>query len=175
MNSSDEHRQLSFVLKSTKLGPINTLLLVVICSLGLVVVSCGDNSTGANGGGNGTGNGDGDTPTEPTFSNVLDIFNNNCGGSGCHIGETTSGVRLDSYDNVTNSEGVQYGELVVQAGNAAASPLVDKIESDNPQEGDRMPPNGSYLSNDQIDLIKQWIDDGAENDSGSGNGNGDGY
>lgn len=143
----------------------SSLILVAVCSLGLLFTACGDNSTGTgsgNGDGDGTGNGNGNGSTEPTFSNVLNIFNNNCSGSGCHIEERNSGVRLDSYNNVIESEGAQYGELVVQPGDANGSPLVDKIESENPEFGDRMPVGGA-LSSSQISLIKEWIDDGAEN------------
>lgn len=140
----------------------STLLFALICSLALLLVSCGDNSTGpngGNGGGNGNGNGN-EIGTEPTFSNVLQIFEANCGG--CHIGSSTSGVQLDSYDNVINSVGNQYGENVVNPGDAANSPLVDKIEA-SPQQGDRMPQGGSPLSSDRIAQIREWIDNGAEN------------
>lgn len=152
--------------QSEKFKPISSLLIVIICSLGMIVAACGDNSTGTNGD-NGNGNGDNGNgeeppPPEPTFTNVQEIFESSCSGSGCHIGERTNGVRLDSYDNVMESEGQQYGELVVQEGDADDSPLVDKIESANPEYGVRMPEGGPYLSDDEIDLIKEWIDDGAE-------------
>lgn len=158
MNTSDQAQKKWF----SDIGKFNSLLLVTICSLALVLGSCGDNSTGTNGGNGDNGNGDEDEPLEPTFSNVLDIFNSSCGGSNCHINGSQSGVQLNNYDNVMGSEGVQYGELVVQAGNADDSPLVDKIESDNPEFGERMPPDGPFLSDDEIDLIKEWINDGAE-------------
>lgn len=146
---------------------LKNLLLTAVCSLGLLFVSCGDNSTGTNGGtGNGNGNGDGGnggTPSEPTFSNVQNILSSSCATSGCHDSSTEqNGVNLTSYDDVMNSVGQQYGENVVQADDAAGSPLVDKIESGNPEFGDRMPPGGPYLSTDDIDLIKDWINEGAE-------------
>lgn len=140
---------------------LRNLLLTAVCSLGLLFVSCGDNSTGTDGG-NGNG-GNGGTPPEPTFSNVQSIFNSSCATSGCHDSSTEqNGVNLTSYGDVMNSVGQQYGENVVQAEDAAGSPLVDKIESSNPEFGQRMPPNGPYLSNDDIDLIKEWINEGAE-------------
>lgn len=161
MNIFEEHiRPLSF-LKFAKFKPKQSWLVVVICSLGLLITSCGDSSTSPNGGENGGGNDD--PPAEPTFTNVQEIFNNSCGGSNCHLNSARSGVQLNNYENVMNSEGVQYGELVVQPNDADGSPLVDKIESDNPQEGERMPQGGPYLSNDEIDLIKEWINNGAEN------------
>lgn len=146
-----------------KIATSKNLLLVVVCSLALVLGSCGDNSTGTNGGEDGNGgNGGQEEPPEPTFTNVQEIFNGSCGGSNCHISSPQSGVQLNNYENVMSSEGAQYGELVVQENDADGSPLVDKIESDNPEFGQRMPPNGSFLSNDEIDLIKEWINEGAE-------------
>ncbi|MDZ7714896.1 MAG: c-type cytochrome domain-containing protein [Balneolaceae bacterium] len=108
--------------------------------------------------------GNGDTPpsTEPTFANVQVIFNNNCSGSGCHIGERESGVRLDGYNNVMESRGTQYQALIVQPNDADASPIVDKIEP-NPDEGSRMPENSSPLSDNEISLIREWINEGAQN------------
>lgn len=134
---------------------------LLVLGLAILLISCGDSSTGTNGG-NGDGNGNGDPPAEPTFANVIDIFNDSCGGSGCHIGNNTNGVRLDSYENVMDSEGTQYGELVVQPGDADGSPLVDKITPGTPEFGERMPQGGPYLSDDEIDLIRAWIDNGAE-------------
>lgn len=140
-------------------------LLILIVATTLALGSCGGSSTDSNGGNgndNGNGNGGNEIGTEPTFTNVQQIFEQSCGGSGCHVGERTNGVRLDGYDNVMESEGQQYGELVVQAGDADGSPLVDKIET-NPEFGVRMPEDGNFLSDDRIDQIKEWIDNGAEN------------
>jgi hypothetical protein len=69
------------------------------------------------------------------------------------------GVVLDSKDGITTSK---RGKLVV-AGKAADSILVESICLPADDE-DRMPPpkKGDPLSKEQIDLIKSWIDDGAE-------------
>lgn len=142
--------------------------LIILC-FGLIGLNgCSDNSTGSDGGdgnnnGGGGGSGGNTIGTEPTFENIQMIFNQSCGGSGCHVSETTSGVRLDSYQNVIGSVGVQYGTEVVNPENADESPLVDKIESDNPEFGVRMPASGSTLSDSRISQIKEWIDTGAEN------------
>lgn len=92
---------------------------------------------------------------------VLPIFGASCSGSGCHVGERTNGVRLDSYEQVTSSVGLQYGSPIVEPGNAADSPIIDKI-TPNPQFGVRMPFGRAPLSALQIDLIRTWIDDGAD-------------
>lgn len=140
------------------------ILPIIICSVGLFLTSCGGSTTGTNGGGgsdDGSGGGGSSIGTDPTFSNVQQIFQQSCGGGGCHINTTTKGVKLDTYDNVMNSEGTQYGKLVVQPDSADASPLVDKIEA-NPKYGARMPKGGSYLSDSRIQQIRDWINNGAK-------------
>lgn len=87
---------------------------------------------------------------------IQPIFSSNC--TSCHGGQ--SGVTLTSYENVMNSVGNQYGKNIVIAGEPDESPLVDKIEP-NPDFGDRMPQGGSALSNDEINLIRTWISEGA--------------
>lgn len=160
--------------------------LIILC-FGLIgLTGCSDNSTGSNGGngnnnGGGGGGGGNTIGSEPTFDNIQMIFNQSCGGAGCHVNETTSGVRLNTYQNVIGSVGDQYGTEVINPNNADESPLVDKIESDNPEFGVRMPETGNYLSDSRISQIKAWIDNGAENDESGGNnsdggdGSGDGY
>lgn len=162
MEYADKQQEIgSFSIGGIKFRSMRSFSLIVLCSLGMLLASCGDSSTDPNGGNGGNGGNGNEPPAEPTFSNVLEIFNNNCGDSSCHIGGRTSGVQLDSYENVTESEGVQYGELVVQPNDAAGSPLVDKIEP-SPDEGQRMPVGGT-LSDNQISLIREWIDEGAQN------------
>ncbi|HKK44152.1 MAG TPA: c-type cytochrome domain-containing protein [Balneolaceae bacterium] len=103
-------------------------------------------------------------PRNPTFANVSQIFSSHCATSGCHDSQTQqNGVDLSGYDAATNSVGNQYGKKVIQPNDAAGSPLVDKISSNDPTYGVRMPKGGSALSSDDIDLIKQWIDNGAKN------------
>lgn len=143
---------------------IRNLLGVLLSSVCLLMAGCGDSGTGPDDGGNGNGNGSGNgDPTEPTFANVQQIFTSSCGGSGCHIGERTNGVRLDSYTNVTESEGAQYGGPIVVAGEPENSPLIDKIANSSPEFGSRMPEGRSPLSTDDIDLIRDWIAEGAQN------------
>lgn len=86
---------------------------------------------------------------------IQPIFNASC--VGCHGG--TSGVFLDNYNDVMNSVGSQYGRAIVTPGNATDSPLYDKLLP-NPQFGNRMPSGGS-LSEAQISLIRDWINQGA--------------
>lgn len=91
---------------------------------------------------------------------VQPIFAQNCGG-GCHLDVVTSGVNLASYTAVLSSVGEQYGERIVQPGDPAASPLMDKIASPRPRFGERMPRGRAPLSAEQIGIIEAWIADGA--------------
>ncbi len=86
---------------------------------------------------------------------IQPIFNANC--TSCHGGN--GGVNLRSYTALMSSVGNNYGSNVVVPGNPDASGLVDKIEP-NPQFGNRMP-NSSGLAQSEIDLIRQWIAEGA--------------
>ncbi|SVC44030.1 uncharacterized protein METZ01_LOCUS296884, partial [marine metagenome] len=81
---------------------------------------------------------------------VQTIFNNNC--TSCHVYGHNSGLNLTSY------AGVMAGNVVIP-GDHAASELYDRITRLESDDGD-MPPNGS-LNQTQIDLISQWIDEGA--------------
>ncbi len=95
-------------------------------------------------------------------SEVLPIFQATCGGTGCHIGESVGGVDLTSYQATVNSISASYNAPLVVAGNAAASPLVDKLLG-TPQFGARMPDGRPPLSAEQIATIRAWVDEGAEN------------
>ncbi len=102
-----------------------------------------------------------DPVEDASFSaDILPILTTSCAGGGCHVGQTTSGVNLSSYDQTLNSVGVQYNQPIVNPGNAADSPLFDKVSA-NPEQGQRMPFGRSPLSNADIELIRAWIDEGA--------------
>jgi hypothetical protein len=86
---------------------------------------------------------------------IQPIFNDNC--TSCH--GSNGGVDLRSYNALMNSIGNNYGTNVVVPGNPNASGLVDKIEP-NPQFGNRMP-NANGIPQSDINLIRQWISEGA--------------
>ena len=88
-------------------------------------------------------------------SQIQPIFNASC--VSCHGG--TSGVYLDSHAATMASTGSRYGTKIVVPGNAAASPLYDKLLPD-PEKGSRMP-QGGRLTDAQIALIRDWINQGA--------------
>ena len=81
---------------------------------------------------------------------IQPIFNDNCGN--CHLGSSSGGLNLSDYNNLMSSD-------VVIPGDHQNSELYDRITRLDSEQGD-MPPTGS-LSQEQIDLIAQWIDEGA--------------
>ena len=90
---------------------------------------------------------------------IQPIFTSRC--IACHGSE--SGLNLSSWTALMNSVGNQYGENIVVPGDAEASPLFEKVQSNNPELGQRMPLNSAPLSGNQIELIRAWINEGAEN------------
>ena len=88
-------------------------------------------------------------------SEIQPIFNDNCGN--CHLGNSSGGLNLSSYQDLM--EGGNSG-AVVEPGNSSESALYDRITRENSDNGD-MPPGNSELSQSDIDLIAQWINEGA--------------
>ncbi len=87
-------------------------------------------------------------------SKVLPILTQRCALSGCHVAGGPRGIDLRTYESVL--QGGQRGAIVV-AGNAAGSEIVNQIVTGN------MPPGGPPLDDAQVQLITDWINDGAEN------------
>ena len=84
---------------------------------------------------------------------VMPIFERHC--TECHSEENAElGLKLDTYEAVM--AGSDYG-TVIEAGDADGSLLVDMISS-----GD-MPEDGDPVSPDDLELIRTWIAEGAEN------------
>lgn len=121
----------------------------VVVSLVMGLVACQNNVIGPSE----------SPPQAVSFSaDVGPLFAVHC--AGCHVGGITSGVSLETHADVRSSIGAQYGELVVRPGDAAGSPLVDKIEP-SPRFGARMPRGNPPLSSNQIAQVRAWIDAGA--------------
>ena len=85
---------------------------------------------------------------------IQPIFTNNCGN--CHLGNSSGGLNLSSYTNVMN--GVNDGAVITPYDHTT-SELYIRITLPSSSD-ENMPPQGS-LSQDDIDLIAQWIDEGA--------------
>ena len=101
-----------------------------------------------------------DDPTDagrpsPSFQDdILPILTNRCAFAGCHVAGGPGGIDLRTYDAVI--AGGSKGAIVI-AGDAGESELVKQIV-----EG-KMPPGGPPLPAAQIQLITDWINDGAKN------------
>lgn len=112
--------------------------------------------------------GDGQVGTVSLANDIQPIFTARC--AGCHRdGSTTSNsgiaVRLvegQSRSTLVNQASVLDPSLTqVIPGDSTNSLLFQKVASDAPPVGLRMPRNSSALEQGQIDLIATWIDEGA--------------
>ena len=123
------------------------------------VTNPGDNNNGGGGGG-GTG-----------FAGAVQpILTANCALSGCHAGASPAqGMNLSvgqAYANIVNVPSNESGLLRVKPSEPDSSYLVHKIQGTQGSvggSGGRMPLGSAALSQTQIDAIRQWITDGAQN------------
>lgn len=106
----------------------------------------------------------GDVPLVATLSSIqANVFDPFC--VICHSGAAAPlGLRLDEANSFTNLVGVpsrqDSGVLRVAPGNPGQSYLIRKIEG-TASEGERMPLGGAPLPQATIDVVRQWISDGA--------------
>lgn len=173
-----------------RLGASRSALRIFVCILalaaGALAAGCGSGGGGGGsgggdtggdtGGGGGTGGGDtgGDTggggtgggsTLEPTFESIQDnIFTPIC--TACHAGAAApQGLRLDEANSYGLLVGVASAEVPslqrVDPGNPDDSYLIQKLEG-TAAVGGRMPLNGTPLPQADINMIRQWITDGAQ-------------
>lgn len=96
-------------------------------------------------------------PSVSHASDIQPIFNANCAGSSCHVGGMANGLSLESYTSLMN--GGNSGAVVLP-GNPDGSIIVRRLEGNiQPQ----MPFGRSPLPTPQIQLIRDWIAEGAHN------------
>lgn len=110
--------------------------------------------------------------THPTLSEIQSqIFDPSCATAFCHGSSRRGGLDLrsgSSYSNLvhvdpTNSTARSKGYKRVLPGDTTKSFLVHKLRGTlGSGEGSRMPPQGA-LPEDKIQMIEQWICDGAPN------------
>ncbi len=93
-----------------------------------------------------------------------DIFTPSCATAGCHSGSNPpDGLLLtagDAWSNIVNVDAVQVDLKRVKPGDPDNSYLVRKVEG-NGIVANRMPLGAPPLSQEQIDLIRQWVLEGA--------------
>jgi len=116
-----------------------------------------------------------DTGTPPptadaTFTKVQqEIFNPSCALSGCHsAASSASGLNLAAgaaFNNIVNVASVeQPSKDRIEPGNPTGSYLWLKVTGDSSISGVRMPRGRPALSQDRLDLLRAWIEAGAQND-----------
>ena len=142
----------------------------VLCGvLAILVSGCGSGRTITTGVGPSISPPDGSaggTPTIDFETQVQPIFDRNCAFSGCHASDTASGgLVLDaglSYANLVNVESTEVApDLRVAPGNSAASYLIEKLTRAQPRGGLQMPLGAGPLPDNEIAVIRMWIDEGA--------------
>jgi len=141
-----------------------SLSLIMGVSAILLVWSCKHEIPADSNGG--SGNGGNNPPVSSTCSpdsvyfsqQVLPVFVSNCAMSGCHdAGSHQEAIVLTSYQTIMST-----GEI--RPGNPNNSKAYRKIM--DPDNNDRMPPPPrARLTQEQSDLIKKWILQGARNNS----------
>jgi hypothetical protein len=120
-------------------------------------------------GGDGSGGPAPAAPFGPNFSEIqAELFTPTCAVSGCHTGAAApQGLRLDEADSYSLLVDVASTEvpsiLRVAPGDPDNSYLIQKLEG-TASVGERMPLGGPALEQASIDVIRQWITDGAIDD-----------
>lgn len=99
-----------------------------------------------------------------TFTNIQnDILNKSCAFSGCHVsGSVNPNLSGNSYSNIVNKQS-STGMNYIKPNDPTNSYLLKKLIGSSGINGSRMPLNSSPLSQDKIDIITEWINDGAKN------------
>jgi len=121
--------------------------------------------------GGGSGGNAPPTGLQPTLVSIQDnVFSVSCAISSCHTGGNPPfGLRLDpgfSAGNLINVVSPRDPDpanptyIRVVPGDPDASFLIQKLDGTQTL-GNRMPDNGPYLTTATINVIRQWIQDGA--------------
>ena len=111
---------------------------------------------------------DNDVTFGPRFSEIqASVLTPDCATSSCHAGANpAAGLNLEAAQSYTNLVGILSSQEPtlqrVEQGDPANSYLIRKL-SGTADTGEVMPPSGG-LSQPEIDVIRQWISDGALDD-----------
>ncbi len=126
------------------------------------------NGEGLDGNGRPLGESGGPQPLTPTFGSIqVNVFDPFC--TICHSGANApQGLRLDAANSYALLVGVRSSEVPsvfrVAPSDPNASYLIQKLEG-SAAVGQQMPLGGPPLPQTTIDVIRQWITDGALADS----------
>ena len=110
-----------------------------------------------------------DPSDEVTLTQIqTNIFDTNCALSGCHTGgNPPQGLDLSvgqAFSNLVNVASMEQSSVLrVAPGDPENSYLLHKIRGDAGITGSQMPLGRTALSASEIELVRQWIEDGAQN------------
>lgn len=149
-----------------------------LCTIGVVGLAvcaggCAGNGEGLDVNGRPVGEGGGAVPLTPDLASIqANVFTPVC--SPCHAGAgAPQGLRLDAASSYASLVGVPSSEvpglLRVEPGDPANSYLIQKLAG-NASVGDRMPSGQPALPEATIQVIRQWILDGAMPSAASDDG-----
>ncbi|HEY6642114.1 hypothetical protein [Povalibacter sp.] len=136
---------------------------LLMTAASLAVAGCAGNGEGLDE--NGRPIDGGPVPLAPTFASIQqNVFTPIC--TGCHVGaQAPLGLRLDeasSYAMLVNAPSAEVPSLMrVRPGDPDGSYLLHKLQG-SAAIGGRMPLGGPPLPQATIDVIRQWITDGAQ-------------
>ena len=139
------------------------LILFSLLVVSILVAACGSSSINTS-----TSTTSTIPPSEVSFSqDIQTIFNLNC--VVCHQGTSSSGeLNLEpnaAYQNIVNIDSMQSSLKLVSPSNSENSYLWHKLAGthrDVGGSGVRMPYNAPPLQQNELDLIKKWIAEGAQ-------------
>jgi hypothetical protein len=143
--------------------------MVAVCMV-VLASSCQTAVDPGNGGGNGGGGNGGGNGGDLSFArDIVPIFAQYC--TSCHseggLAENDVPLRLTAdraYNAIVNQTSSQDASwTIVTPGDPAASLLYQKISQTNPPVGSRMPLNAGVVAAADQELIRLWIEQGAEN------------
>ena len=141
-----------------------TRITVSIFLVAFTVAGCGGGSGSSTPPSTGGGGGGGGSTLQANFQSIQDnVFTPRC--TGCHVGASAPlGLRLDDANSFGLLVGVTSAQapplLRVEPGDADDSYLIQKLEG-TASAGGRMPLGGTPLPQADINVIRQWITDGA--------------
>ena len=89
------------------------------------------------------------------------VFNGSCALSGCHRNNVAPDLSAGrAYADIVNVKSSR-GMALVEPGDPDNSYLYLKIVADAEISGRRMPPGGPYLTAEEIEVVRTWIERGA--------------
>lgn len=106
----------------------------------------------------GVGTGKADAPDVSFIKQIAPLINSKC--VSCHDDKAAGKLRMDSYAEM--KKGGKSGPLL-SAGNPRASLIISRVSAPNPTL--RMPKDAAALTTEEINLLGNWIKQGAKFDS----------